>query len=225
MLSLKLKYFYSHLAISALVVISIGFTCQFLWFPTPFIFIDGTWVALFILAIVDITLGPLLTLLLINARKSKQALLVDMLIIVSLQLTALTYGLIQIEKEQVLAIVHYDGAFNLIPKKELKANELSVIEKLPEYHGIRYAMIVDADLFQHSKNSTEQLLYSAMMYRRLTKKEILKAVYPYKNLPKKIKDKYNSSYIFKGLAGKKQDAVLVLTENMKLVDIMLLPQE
>lgn len=221
--SIKRKYFLFHLTLSVLIVLAISLICQYLWFPSPFIFIDGTWVALLILAAVDITLGPLLTLLLIHQRKSKKEIFVDLFVIGILQISALIYGLVQIEKEQVLAIVHSDGAFNLVPKKELNANELSFLEKLPQFRGIYYGMVLNSDLLQHSKTSSKPLIYSPDMFQSVTKNEILISVFPYQKLPALIKEKYSSKYIFKGLAGKKQNAVIVFTENMELIDILLLP--
>jgi hypothetical protein len=190
----------------------------------PFIFIDGTWIALLILATVDIILGPLLTLLLIKPSKSKKERYIDLSIIAILQLSALIYGLNQIEKEQVVAIVHSDGAFNLVQKKELNAYEIDDLKGLPQYSGIYYAMAVSTDLVKHATtNNNKPFIYTPTMYRELNKKEILNTPYPYRKLPINIKDKYTEQYIFKGLAGKKQNAILVLTQDMLLIDIMLLP--
>jgi hypothetical protein len=72
--------------------------CQYLWFPTPFLRLDGTWRALLTLATVDIVIGPLLTLILVSAKKSKRELYIDMLVILTVQPSALGYGLMQIEQ-------------------------------------------------------------------------------------------------------------------------------
>jgi hypothetical protein len=223
MTSLKTKYFKYHLAFSSLVIISISATCQLLWFPAPFIFIDGTWIALLILAIVDITLGPLLTLLLINETKSKQAILVDIFVIGVLQLSALVYGLVQIEQERVVALVHSNGAFSLVPKKELSDNDYEYLIKLPQYQGIYYAMVVDSDLVEHSKGNSKPLLYTPAWYKELNKSITSYTQYPYEKLPVTIKEAYSSSYIFKGLAGKRENAILVFNNDMRLINIVLLP--
>jgi hypothetical protein len=226
MTSIKIKYFKYHLTISLLVVLTLSVICQFFWFPMPFLFIDGTWVALLIIAAVDIVLGPLLTLLLIKQDKSRKERLVDLSVIAILQLSALVYGLSQIEQERVVALVHSEGAFNLVPKKELAESEIAYLKDFPQYHGIYYAMVVSTDLVAHATTSNSKpFIYSPLMYRELNQKEILNTPYLYTKLPKKIKEKYNKQYIFKGLAGKKQNAVLVLTQEMTLIDIMLLPTD
>lgn len=63
---LKLLFFKWHLFLSFSVVFLIIFICQFVWFPSPFLMLDGTWIAILILASIDIILGSLLTLLLIS---------------------------------------------------------------------------------------------------------------------------------------------------------------
>ncbi|XQW84405.1 hypothetical protein ACOYR1_14870 [Thalassotalea piscium] len=220
---IKIKYFKSHLIISLLIVLTISIICQFLWFPSPFLFIDGTWIALLILATVDIILGPSLTFLLINSVKSKKAILVDIFVITILQLSALTYGLLQIEKERVVALVHSNGAFSLVPKKELNNNDYAYLHKLPQYQGIYYAMVLDSDLVEHSKGNTKPLLYSPASYKKLNKNITSHTQYPYEKLPIDIQKMYSSDYIFKVLAGKKENAILVFTNNMVLIDIILLP--
>jgi hypothetical protein len=126
------------------MVLTLGIVCQYLWFPTPFLRLDGTWRALLTLATVDIVIGPLLTLILVSAKKSKRELYIDMLVILTVQPSALGYGLMQIEQERVLAIVHLDSMFNLIPKKEICAEQLSVDYTLPTYNSIYYAMVLNS---------------------------------------------------------------------------------
>lgn len=43
--------------------------------------------------------------------------MVIIVIIVIIQISALTFGLVQIEKERLIALVHYDGVIHLAPKK------------------------------------------------------------------------------------------------------------
>jgi len=222
---LKRKYFSWHLASSMVIVTTIGLTCQFLWFPTPFLQIDGTWFALLILAAVDITLGPLLTLLLVSSKKSTGELVVDMFVIVAIQISALSYGLMQIERERVWAIVHLDGAFNLVTKKEIPNLQLIAKQELPQYHGIYYAMVLNSDLPIHTETSNHPLLYSPERFQFITKQAMKSSEFPYQKLPTNVQEKYNTDYIFNVLAGKRHNAVLVLDNNMKLIDILLLPKK
>ncbi len=222
--SLKLKFFLLHLTTSLVVVIGITLTCQFLWFPTPFLQIDGTWIALLTLAGVDITLGPILTLLLVSSKKSKHELLTDMLIIITIQISALGYGLMKIEQEQVWAIVHLDGAFNIVAKKEISGLQLTAQLQRSQYNGIYYAMLLNSDITEHIKTSSHPFLFSPDKYHQLAKEQLIITSFSYNNLPLYIKEKYDQKFIFKVLVGKKRNAIVVLTNNMQVIDILLLPE-
>ena len=53
-----------HLAISLLVFLSFIAVLYFLWIPGDLFFMDGGWQGVKLVAMVDLVLGPLLTLLL-----------------------------------------------------------------------------------------------------------------------------------------------------------------
>ena len=225
---LKLKFFKWHLTASIAVVIIIGFICQWLWFTAPFLLLDGTWIALLILAGVDITIGPLLTLLLVSTKKSKQAIVFDMLVILSVQVTALSYGLMQIEQQRVVALVHFNNVFYLVAKQNVSDAAFKQ-DKLPEYHGMKYGMIDDAKTFEHYKSSNKPILYTTSLYSPLNKSGVTQKTFPLDKVPLNIKHKYGTDFTFKALAGKKRNAIVVLKEvstsdEMKIVDIILMPQ-
>ena len=224
MTSLKLKFFAWHLIASITVVFTITVICIFVWFPQPFFQIDGTGQALMILAGVDVVIGPLLTLLFVTSKKSTRELLIDIVVILIIQISALSYGLIQIEQERVWAIVHIDGIFMLVTKKEIHPEQLAQNYKLPKFNNIYYAMVLDSELVLNSQESDTVIYYNPKRYHPLTKKGISMVNIIYAKLPIKIRNKYDSSYTFKFLAGKKQDAVVVLNEKVEIIDIMLKPQ-
>ncbi|PKI13053.1 hypothetical protein CXF71_20350 [Colwellia sp. 12G3] len=208
-----------------IVVAIIALFCQFLWFPAPFLQIDGTWFALLILATVDITLGPLLTLLLVSSKKSIRDLTLDMSVILVIQISALGYGLTQIEQERTYAIVHLDGVFNLVAKKEIAKLQLIAKQRLPKYQGIYYAMVVNSDLPSHTTTSKRPLLYSPERFKLISKKSMKGSQFPYQKLPADVKEQYNENYIFKLLAGKNRHGLLVFNNDLKLIDILLLPKQ
>jgi hypothetical protein len=222
--TLKKSAFKLHLSLSIIVILLISGICKWLWYPSPLLWVDGTWVALFILAAVDITLGPLLTLLLVSSKKSKKELVLDGIIILSIQISALFYGLYQIEKERIWGIVHMDDVFHLVAKKELNSHQLDTSYPLPKYNSIHYGMVLNADLATHFQDSVQPLMYSPEKYRALNKAYIEATSFPQENVPLALKEKYAyDKYIFKGLAGKQRDAVVVLNNEMLIVEIALLP--
>jgi len=79
---LKKRFFQYHFIASLIIITLTSAICQFFWFPQPFLQLDGTWIALLMLASIDIIIGPLLTLFLVNSKKSRRELSLDMAIII-----------------------------------------------------------------------------------------------------------------------------------------------
>ena len=223
---LKLTFFKWHLSFSVIIVLSISLLCQFYWFPSPFLMLDGTWVGLFIMATIDIVIGPLLTLLLVSSKKTKRAIAVDLVSILLIQLSALSYGVSQIEGERVVAIVHFEHVFHLVSKKELGSLSSSINKKIPTYKGIYYAMVLSTEVTEHSKTSSKAILYSPERYLALSGLELNKIVFNYDKLPLTIKQQYSTGgYTFKALTGKGAKANVILDKNMKIIDIIINKEE
>jgi hypothetical protein len=226
---LKKRFFRYHLTASITIILLVSAICQFLWFPQPFLQLDGTWMALLMLAGVDIIIGPLLTLLLVSIKKSKRELSLDMAVIVIIQISALTYGLMQIEKERLIALVHYDGVFHLVPQKILAEplNNAKIIPTLNLYQGIPLVMISEQDVDKYTQQSQNKLvpfLYALENYQAIDIEELTKFTFDYKNLPEAITKRYGQEYIFKGITGKRRSAVIVFNQDMFIADIQLLPK-
>lgn len=219
---LKKTFFIKHLLGSITTVIIISIICLYLWFPSPFILLDGTWLALLILAGVDITLGPLLTLMLVSSKKSTRAILVDMTLILILQIGALTYGLMQIEQQRVVGLVHFNNAFHIVTKKDFNKDD-NEEGKFPTYNDAYIAMIKDSEALNHYANSTKHILYTTELYLPIEASIINEKTFPVEKLPLEVKDKYNTGNTFKALAGKNRNAVIVLNNKMEMVEIALLP--
>jgi phosphoglycerol transferase MdoB-like AlkP superfamily enzyme len=222
---LKLKLFKWHLVSSLLIVGGIAFICNVFWFPKPFLLLDGTWIALLILAIVDVILGPLLTLLLVSSKKTKKALWFDLIIILSVQIYALVFGLNQIKQQKVVAIVHFNNTFHLVSEKSLPVNELELYsdKNIKKYAGIKYAMLLSDDVTSYLKKSNENFLYEPTLYRSLNQEEITNKTFPLTKVPEYIKKKYQDTHTFKALAGKERNAIVILSHELDIVDIIPLP--
>lgn len=82
-----------HLAASALVVGAVAAVLFGAWYPGPFRHLSGGLTLFFILAGVDVVLGPVLTALVVRPGKSRRALTIDLTVIVVLQACALGYGI------------------------------------------------------------------------------------------------------------------------------------
>ena len=82
-----------HLAISLLVAALAALVVFGLWYPFPYRYISGGRELFLWLTLVDVVLGPLITLVIFNLRKTRGHLLIDFTAVGLLQLAALSYGL------------------------------------------------------------------------------------------------------------------------------------
>ena len=210
-----------HLVLSAIAVSIIVLLCYFLWFPMPFLVIDGTWKPLLIMAGVDVVVGPLMTLLLVSKSKSRRELRVDLGLIIFLQVSALVYGVAQLLPERAVALVHSSNAFHLVLRKDIEGSYLA---DLPVYDDLYVAMVLDSDLTMHGRLSSKPLLLSPERYHKLAESEVRQNAIAHSLLPVEIAEEYGPEYLFKRLEGKDRQAAVVLDSEMNVIAIRVLPK-
>ncbi len=111
-----------HLILSLLVFSTLVAMMLLFWFPGDLFFIDGGWQGLKLVAMVDLVLGPALTLILFKPGKPK--LVMDMSMIAAIQLSALAYGFYTTHQQRTVAVVFAENTFNtLSAKANLEANQ------------------------------------------------------------------------------------------------------
>lgn len=114
--------FFLHLIISLMVFSSLVAMMLLYWFPGELFFIDGGWQGLKLVAMVDLVLGPALTLLLYKPNKPK--LILDMSLIAGIQIAALAYGFYTTHQQRTLAVVFADRTFFTVSASDnRKAND------------------------------------------------------------------------------------------------------
>lgn len=109
-----------HLALSLLVFLSFIAVLYFLWIPGNLFFMDGGWQGVKLVAMVDLVLGPLLTLLLF--KRGKPSLKFDMSVIASIQIAALAYGFYTTYNQRVVALVYADQRFSTVTLSEYRSS-------------------------------------------------------------------------------------------------------
>jgi hypothetical protein len=88
----RLKAFSLHLLSSATVLTLILGALYFGWYRWPGWYLTDVTRVILVMVGVDVVLGPTLTLIIANQKKSRRELTRDIGIIVAVQLCALTYG-------------------------------------------------------------------------------------------------------------------------------------
>jgi hypothetical protein len=109
-----------HLAISALVVGSVFLVVYFVWYPPPLFKASGGRHLFLTLALVDVVIGPLLTLLVF--RPGKPSLRTDLAMIGVLQLGALLAGTYVVHQARPVWIVYAQDRFDVIRANQLAGN-------------------------------------------------------------------------------------------------------
>lgn len=144
------KAFFIHLALSLLIFLSLVAVMINLWFPGKLFFLDGGWQGLKLVAIVDLVLGPALTLMLYKPGKPK--LILDMSLIATIQIAALAYGFYATYTQRTVALVYAERAFTTLSgaamveaSADLEARDL-VPKQLNELDDGRPAVVVFPEL-------------------------------------------------------------------------------
>ncbi len=121
-----------HFLASAFVVSLILGVIYFVWYPAPFYTIHSAFDAVKVLLLVDLVLGPFLTMLIFNVLKPRSELIRDFSIIVVFQLLALGWGIHITYKMRPDFFVFQDNTFYSILKYEVNVEDLNDDVSLPE---------------------------------------------------------------------------------------------
>ncbi|MEB3767269.1 TfpX/TfpZ family type IV pilin accessory protein [Acinetobacter sp. MD2] len=148
----RMNIFLKYLLISTFMFFITMITVNFIWYPYPLNKILELNHILLIMFLVNIILGPIL--ILVIYKKDRKKLLIDLIIIFSLQMMGLIYGVYTIAKVRPVWIVFSVDRFELVRANEVIENKN--IEIKPEYKeknwlGPKYVAI------QLSKNKQQRL--------------------------------------------------------------------
>jgi hypothetical protein len=116
----KIRAFAAHLAISAALVSALAAVVYFVWYPPPYFEFDGGWTILRMVILVDVVIGPLLTLIVF--RRGKKELKRDLGIIGALQLMAFIYGVGLMMEYRPAFVVYAEKNFYSVPWPDLVPN-------------------------------------------------------------------------------------------------------
>ena len=113
----------THFLISLAVAGVVYFAVRYLWYPGPLFEIAGGLELLLIVISVDVTLGPLITMLIY--KPGKRGLKFDLTVIAILQLAALAYGIYTIAESRPVYITFVKDRFELVRAGELDDADLA----------------------------------------------------------------------------------------------------
>jgi hypothetical protein len=105
----RVKAFLIHIVISIVVFSSAFLLAAWLWYPDFYYSANGVWKAVSTVAIVDLALGPLMTLVLF--KPGKPGLKFDLSMVAIMQLSALTWGIWVLMSQRPVLTVYDQGIF------------------------------------------------------------------------------------------------------------------
>lgn len=129
------KAFSIHLVISAVIAICISVPLLLLWYTPDFFLAANAQKLLLLLLGVDITMGPLITLVIFNAKKSRKELTFDFSVIATMQLAALLYGMSITFQARPIFIAFIQDSFTVAHANQILDANLER-SKYPEFKSL-----------------------------------------------------------------------------------------
>lgn len=120
-----------HLAISIAVAILVALLVFKVWYPAPLSLASGVHEIFILILVVDVVLGPLITLIIFNPRKKE--LRRDLVLVAILQISALLYGLHTVYTARPVYIVFVQDRFELVFANDFSEKALTEA-KQGNYH-------------------------------------------------------------------------------------------
>ena len=135
-----------HFGVTAVLAGAAAALIFLVWFPAPFhTMIGGT--ELFMLVVgCDLALGPLLSLVIYNSRKSRRELITDYCIVGAIQIGALIYGVLIVAGTRPVTVAFLKDRIEVVTARDIRDTELAAARD-PQYAslswtGPRYVAIV-----------------------------------------------------------------------------------
>lgn len=132
LLKTKLKASGIHLGLSLIIFIILAYQIYYVWYPVPYFSVDGGWQGIRLIAAVDLVLGPFITFLIFDLRKSRRAIVFDLMVIALFQISALVYGIATTYQQRPVAIVLIDQ-FVMSTVADSYGSQLDSLEELKRY--------------------------------------------------------------------------------------------
>lgn len=96
------------------------------WYPGLYFSNSGGWQGIRIVAGIDVVLGPLLTLIVFNPKKSTHELTIDIGLIATIQVIALLWGIYTLHNQRPVAVVFWGKNFMTVPAEALNEQAYNI---------------------------------------------------------------------------------------------------
>ncbi|MEM9384467.1 MAG: hypothetical protein AAGA68_05355 [Pseudomonadota bacterium] len=118
----KLRAFIVHLSLSSLIVGAVLTLALVAWYPAPYFQAMEVWQVVKMLVLVDLVLGPMLTLIVFDP--AKRSLTLDMTVVALVQVAALSYGSFTLHQERPYFMVYSGDHFEVLAYRDVDVSAL-----------------------------------------------------------------------------------------------------
>jgi|GEM_PF-1318539 len=129
-----------HFGISISIFILMVLILKNIWYPGIYFDTEGGVQGIKIVAGIDVVLGPLLTLIVFNPKKTTRELTVDIGMIATVQIIALLWGVYTLHNQRPVATVFWGKSFMTVPAEALDDQDYN-IENLRAFSDATPALI------------------------------------------------------------------------------------
>ena len=126
-----------HFILSLAVAVLAAFVILGIWFPYPLRHLAGGIDLFWILIIVDVVCGPILTGVLYSPKKPQRELVMDLLLIIIIQLGALIYGVYSIAQARPVVLVFESDRFVAVTAAQVDTANLP--QALPAWQSLSWS--------------------------------------------------------------------------------------
>lgn len=120
----KFRALLLHFLVTAAVAAIAAAVIFFVWFPDPFQAMMGGTRLFLLISICDLVLGPLISLVIYNSKKSRRELITDYSIVGVVQLAAFVYGVLSIADARPVYVAFAGDRFEVVAASDLTDENL-----------------------------------------------------------------------------------------------------
>ncbi|VAW51618.1 hypothetical protein MNBD_GAMMA06-356 [hydrothermal vent metagenome] len=143
LIKVKLKAAGIHFGISIIIFLGVLYLILVEWYPGVFFEAEGGWNGIKLMAVVDLVLGPSLTLIIFNHLKAKKEIIFDLSLIAIVQISALVWGGLQVYSERPVALVLWEDKFYPVTEDYYKKQNIHLSD-LAKYSSDKPLLIYAA---------------------------------------------------------------------------------
>ena len=126
-----------HLALSLLVALIAATVVLQLWFPFPYRILAGGNYLFWLMAIINVICGPLLTALLYSPAKSRRELMLDLFLVALIQVAALVYGFYSIAQARPVVLAFETDRMVVVSAAQVERHKLYLAPA--QFHSLSWS--------------------------------------------------------------------------------------